>query len=275
MHKEKYEDFFSELDFIHTCCSWVGVKGFTSSTSQLEVKSLHIMNTNLLLLIQKSFKHLKTSIYGTSVPFASSVLFQTETLYFWARHSMDWLKGIISISLLGKKQLLRYQLHFSPLLTFPKRTKPTVCKFCLLFAVIFKSVILQNTIKAIFSSWMCIFTFIPLHLWSDAEFQAIMSNPSPASLSYQNKQDSSATCQFCCFILYPLHLLLLWSSWKTWTIHHITCPNIPHIIEKERPDSLLPSEDYTHANGNMAHTFKAAIQNKTAWTHAVLLIWDY
>lgn len=60
---------------------------------------------------------------------------------------MDLLKGIISISLLGNKQFLRYQLHFSLLLTFPERTNPRVCKFCLLFAVILEFVILQIQLR--------------------------------------------------------------------------------------------------------------------------------
>lgn len=155
------------------------------------------MNTNLLPLIQKPLKHLQTSISFTSVPFATSVLFQTDTLYLRATHSMDLLKGIISILLLGKKPLLRYQLHFPQLLTCPGRTNPKVFKFCLLFAVILESVILQILLK-LFSPP----EFILLHLSSDAEFQAVLRNPSPASLSYQITQHSSTVCH----LLHPLFI---------------------------------------------------------------------
>lgn len=183
------------------------------------------MNTNLLLLTKKPFKHLQTT---TSVPFASSVLFQTEILKTEISEldtARILLKGIISISLPGKKQFLRYQPHFSPLLTLPERTNPRVCKFCLLFAGILKS---ANTIKAIFSSWVFIFAFIPLHLSSDAEFQAVLRNPSPASLHYQSWQDCSTICQAVLF--HPLSITFI--SFKKFmgnpnSIHHITHPNIP------------------------------------------------
>lgn len=117
------------------------------SSSQLEFKSLEITNTNLLLLIQEPFKHQHTLNYATSKPFATSALFQTGTLYLGAWHSMDLLKGIICTQLLGKKQFLRYQMQFSPLLTLPERTNPRASKFCLLFAVILESVILQMQLR--------------------------------------------------------------------------------------------------------------------------------
>lgn len=107
-----------------------------------------------------------------------------------------------------------------------------------------------NTVKAIFSSLICIFTFMPLHLSSDAEFQAVLRKHSTASLS-------SKICRIVLlsansrFILYPLNLSVVWSSW-TQTMHHTTHSYVPlfphifaHISKKERPESLLPCDDYT------------------------------
>lgn len=136
-----------------------------------------------------------------------------------------------------------------------------------------------NTVKAIFSSWICIFTFMPLHLSSDAEFQAVLRKPSTASLS-------SKICRIVLlsassrFILYALNLSVVRSSW-TQTMHHRTCSYVPlfphlfaHISKKERP-VFVAQWWGDNTSGNVAHTFKAATQNKAVGTNQIILTWNY
>lgn len=205
------------------------------SSSQLEVKSLLIMNTSLLLLIP--FKYLQILAYSTSVSLASSGLLQTGTFYLRARHSMDVLQGIISISLLGNKQFLRYQLHFSPLLIIPWPNQ-SQSNSVWLFALTLESTILQIQLR-VFSSSECV--PLPLFLCNChvmLNFNQYWEIPLQFPLVTKHTQDYFTNC---CYILYPLHLLALGSSLETWAIRYLICPCVPffspilsHSIGKER-----------------------------------------
>lgn len=160
-----------------------------------------------------------------------------------------------------------------------ERTNSRVCEFCLLFAVTLEFVVLQIQLRLFSPPEFASFTFMPLHLSSDAEFQAVLRKPSTAS-------PSSKICRIVLlsassrFILYALNLSVVRSSW-TQTMHHRTCSYVPlfphifaHISKKERP-VFVAQWWVDNTSGNMAHTFKAAGTNKAVGTNQIILTWNY
>lgn len=137
-----------------------------------------------------------------------------------------------------------------------------------------------NTVKAVFSSWICILAFVPLYLSSNAEFQAVLRKPSTVPLSSKICRIVLLSPFSAVSFSIPLFFSVVQSSW-TQTIHHTACsyvPLFPHIFASrkwKRKARVFVAQWWLYdTSGNVAHTFKAAGQNKAVWTNQVILTWN-